>query len=392
MHWEVALLGALAPSDFTPDGTMGPLLSRVLLYGLFLLGPLVLIALALLRSLPHRRRATAAEAAYREEAPLQPGLTTLFGTVEELPPGAEHAVRVEIVQDGIDVSESSGAWSHRWVEKDRLVEVHPFYLRHASGRRVLVEPHREVLLVDEMDGVIRVNLCERVRVAELVPGEEVFAHGELQETPDPAGEAPGGAYREAPRGLALRPPRDGRMLLSTEPLGERFMRQARLHTGFALAMGVALVLFHLVLAPYHLRAVGGSTVVGEVVKMHHHRTREGDMHFEVGVSLPGGALVEDHVARGLYLALEEGAAVPVRRSPVLPSYLSQVGPRATAHVAYGIVAGVLWLVLLLTYIYHARSGARWFEGLLVESGPGRLEETLEGGEAGPSTTSAASSR
>jgi len=144
---------------------------------------LTLLGVAVVLHLRYRRRAAKAEAAFDPDAPLDPGEAIVLGTVEHAR-GEETAVRVEITQDGTE-SESSGSWSHSWSERERRLQVRPFYLRHGSGRRIRVEPPGRVLLVDDMDGCIRVNLAERIRVAELTPGEKVFAHGVLTATPDP---------------------------------------------------------------------------------------------------------------------------------------------------------------------------------------------------------------
>src|SRR6185369_6868987 len=116
--------------------------------------------------------------------------------------GAARAVRVEVEQAGTE-SESSGVWSHEWTEVSRRVFVEPFYVVDAAGRRTRVEPRDDVLLVDSMNGKILVNLTRRIRTAELTPGEEVWASGELTAALDPEGATSG--YRDA-AGLVLRAP------------------------------------------------------------------------------------------------------------------------------------------------------------------------------------------
>lgn len=108
-----------------------------------LLSPIVLgsyallLVVAIVLCLRYRRRAARAEAAFDPTAPLEPGEALLLGTVEHAH-GEETAVRVEVTQEGSE-SESSGAWSHTWTERERLVRGRPFYLRHASDRRIRVE-------------------------------------------------------------------------------------------------------------------------------------------------------------------------------------------------------------------------------------------------------------
>lgn len=376
----LALLVSPFVGDISPDDYMNPLASAVVVYGVFLALPLVLILITLLRHRHHRRQAARAEAAYRSDVLLAPGPATVFGKVEYARE-ADHAVRVEVEQKGTE-QESTGNWSHSWTEKDRRVKVHPFYLRHASGQRVRVEPHREALLVDTMDGVIRVNLTQRVRTAELTPDEKVFASGVLHEDLDPEAMA-GGGYRDAPRGLVLRPPRSGRMLLSTEPLGRRFNKRAELHHLFARVFLAAVLLYQLALLPYHLRVVAADTVHAPVVGLRHYTTKddEGDTvdHHEVKLALPGKVVFTDEVTRELYRSLAVGSRLPVRRSPIWPSYLSNVGSGAAAYGGAAAIGGLIWFLLLGGYLLMV-TRKRWYEGKLSEGGPGRLQESLESGK------------
>jgi len=371
----------LAPVEVSPDDYLGFLGSLVVVYGLLLAVPLLLIAVALVGHRRYQRRAAEAEAAYRPDALLSPGTATLFGTVEHAE-DAEHAVRVEVDQEGSE-SESSGSWSHAWKEVDRRVKVHPFYIRHISGRRVRVEPQRDVFLVDAMDGVIRVNLTQRTRVAELTPGEEVYAHGLLEEDLDPEARAGRGMYRDSPRGLVLRSPRRGRMLLSSEPLGARFLKRAGLHRSAARVFVIVLALAHLALLPYHLRLIAGRTVKATVARLEHYTTKddEGDTvhHYKVHTTLPGGAPFTDDVPPAVFRSLAKGELVPVRRCPLVPSYLSNIGESAEVHFAALPIGIVLLGFLSVGYIGMA-TRKRWYEGQVTDTGSGKLHESLDSGK------------
>ena len=133
-----------------------------------------------------RERRLAARAAVQQrahEAPLAPGRTVVLGTVE-VAEGEALAARVEIDQGGSE-RDNSGTYTFKWTEIGRRVEMRPFYLLHASGARVRVEPRGRAMLVDAMDGMIVVTETARTRYAELSPGEEVYAVGRLQRGEDP---------------------------------------------------------------------------------------------------------------------------------------------------------------------------------------------------------------
>lgn len=373
------MLALLAPLDVSPAEYLGVVGSIVVVYGLLVALPLALIGLALARRKRYRRAAADAEAAYRPDALLAPGPTTLFGTVEHAE-GADHAVRVEVDQQGSE-HETSGAWAHAWNEVDRRVKVHPFYVRHVSGRRVRVEPQRDVYLVDAMDGVIRVNLTQRTRIAELTPGEKVFAHGLLEEDMDPEGQ-PTGGYRSGPRGLVLRSPRGGRMLLSTERLGARFRERAGTHRMMAWIFAGALVLAQLVLLPFNLRLLAGRTVEAKVVRLEHFTTKDDEggvhQHYRVHTGLPGGASFADEVPQAVFRALSKGDVVPVRRAPLYPSRLSNIGARAEVHWAAVVPAILLGALILIYWIAVTRK--RWYEGTVKDTGAGQLHESLGSGK------------
>ena len=208
--------------QFVSEGHLGVGLSSFCVDVLGTCGLLAVAAYALSRWLRERRAAARADASFNPDVGLVPGRAIVLGTVER-EQGANVAVRVELEMEGTE-HESSGSWSFKWTEKDRRVRVHPFYLRHASGARIRVEPDDNVMLVDAMDGVVKVNLTKRLRVAELMPDEKVFAIGELKYAQDPEAQTRG--YRGRAEGYLLVPPRRGRMLLASEPLGARFARRA----------------------------------------------------------------------------------------------------------------------------------------------------------------------
>ncbi|WP_438037645.1 hypothetical protein [Sorangium sp. So ce128] len=351
-------------------------LSSLLVDGVATACLLVLAALALRLSRRQRRAAARAEASFMPGAALAPGEAVVVGTVER-EQGADVAVRVEVEQEGSE-SETSGVWTHQWVETGRKLRVHPFYLRHASGARIRVEPGEHVQLVDALDGMIRVDLTRRVRVAELIPGERVFAIGELRRAPDPEAQAQG--YREQAQGYLLVPPRGGRMLLSSEPLGERFARRAAFHQRWAITAAVASLVFNMAFAAFHARRWLGETVDVRVTQLQ--ENEDGDhTRFEVTMRGEGGAAFSDEVSHGAFARLREGETVKARYVPSWSS-ASAIGPDVTAHsVAYAALP--LLGVIALAYLARAQVTRPWYEKKLIEQGSGKLAESLSSPQQAP---------
>jgi hypothetical protein len=351
-------------------GDLGVELSSFFVDIVATVGLLVVAAVALRLSLRQRRAAAQADASFQPDAALVPGEAVVLGTVER-EQGASVAVRVEIEQEGSE-SENSGIWSYRWTETNRKIHVHPFYLRHGSGGRIRVEPGEDVMLVDEMDGVIKVDLTRRIRVAELLPGAKVFAVGELRRAPDP--EAPTAGYRQRSEGTLLVPPRGRRMLLSSEPLGKRFARRAAFHLRWAVLAAVAALGFNALFASFHARRWLGETVEVRVTLVQHYESSDDDDHFEVTMLGPDHLIFSDEVSRRDFSRLHAGDKLQARYVPLWRS-ATAIGPDATASSGAYLAVPLLG-VLALVYGLRARSTRPWYERKkLVEKGDGRLADS-----------------
>ncbi len=355
-------------------GHTGPWLGHLVVDGVGVVGFGALIAVALVRAVTERRRARQAEAAFDPLAPLAPGEAVVAGKVEHAP-GHDVAFRGEVAQTGTE-SESSGTWSHVWREAGRQVTVAPFYLVRAAGDRVRVEPEPTALLVDQLDGIVRIDPAHRRRVAELTPGEHVFAFGELREIAEPVAPAPGGRSRTR-RGFALGPPRQGPMLLSSEALGARFLARSATHRGLAWAAVVAAALFHLSVLPFHARRLLGHDEKGVVLekRIDEYRDGEGDLVQKLVVRLRvAGAEIEEKVSRRDYPGISPGQALPVRHVPLLPA-ASVLGPAGTIHGA-SAAATLFYLLLLGAYRAVPRMRRPWYESPVIDHGTGRLRESM----------------
>lgn len=352
-------------------GYLSPETSSFLIDVVATAGLLVVAAVGLWLALRERRAAARASATFDPGAALLPGEAVVMGTVER-EEGASVAVRVELEQEGTE-SESSGVWTHRWTETNRKVHIHPFYIRHASGSRIRVEPDEDVMLVDAMDGMIWVDLTKRVRVAELLPGEKVYVSGELRRAPDPEGASRG--YRARSEGYLLVPPRGRRMLISSEPLGERFERRARFHLRWAAYAVAALMAFNALFAPFHARRWAGTTVDVEVTRLHQYKDSDDDDRFDVTVRSEDGYVFSNGVSRVDFARLREGNVIKARYVPAW-RFASVIGPVATAtEFAYGAV--VLLAGFIFVYVRRTRLTRPWYDDKLIEQGKGRLADSRE---------------
>jgi hypothetical protein len=131
------------------------------------------------------------------------------------------------------------------------MEVAPFDLVTRSGARVRVEPVLgKIDYCDALDGWNE-TADGRSTTATLERGEEIHVAGRLEG----ATESTGGPYRSG-GGFVLRPPARGKMLVSSEPLGARNRRQARIHFVALGAAVLQLLIGVVVFAPPILQSQG----------------------------------------------------------------------------------------------------------------------------------------
>lgn len=333
--------------------------AAVFAYGVHLAAPAAYGLLTFVELLVFARRARRADARWMEDAPLRPGEAVLRGAVE-LAPGHDAALRVEIDQVGTE-SKGKNGWSQTWRETARRVHAHPFFLHDRRGPRVRVEPDQRAMLIDGLDRVERADVARRTKIAELSPGEEIYALGELVLAPET-----GGAYRGGGDALVLRPPRRGRMLVSSEPLGERYRSAPP-----ARATGSSRSASTCSSSPWRTsgttRARWGRAEIG-VVEESVARTGK-NARCAVTVRRPNGETFEDTLAHRECRRLPRGTRVPVVAIPGSP-WFAHVGQVTGIHAASGILGTIALLFLVLLHRLPSRP---WYERPLVETSSGRLE-------------------
>ncbi len=353
-----------------PEDHLGPVGSAVVGYGLCVVLPLVFFILLVVAWLRERHRAGRAQASFSGTAQLAAGETVLLGKVEYAV-GADSAVRVEVTQDGTEHKTEHG-WKHSWTEESREVQAQPFYLRFGKDQRVRVEPPEATMLIDDMDEIVEINQYARKRAAALTTGEEIYAHGELILAADPETQ---GGYRAGGQSWVLRGTSKGKMLLSTEPLGARFARQARLFRIGAIIAFIALVIAQALTIDYHMLLWRGETVTGEIVSQRHYTTKgsKGAVydHWEVKAKLGDGHELKDEVDHRVYQRMKPGTTIAVRRVPGSTVWL-RVGPTASLPTFALVLAIIGAVVLSIGLLLIILTNKPWYDKKVIDSGSGAL--------------------
>ena len=330
--------------------------------------PLAVGMYGLLQALWLRFEANQQAALSAKDAEFKAGAAVLCGRVS-LAEGERIAVRVEVTQRGFQWR-TKEAVKHQWEEIDRLTTARPFYVEDTRGHRVRVEPPGDVLVIDRMDHTQPGPEKTRLRTAELSPGEPIYAVGRLVDDADP--ESPSG------RSLVLRAD-DGEMLLSSEPLADRFDRPAIVNAGFAMVMLVFLLMASAISVPVYGRHFFGQDEIAsvqskriQVSRSSGRRSGGSSTDYYVKIGMLGGKSAEYEVTRGWYDSLSSGQILAMRSVTGFPGS-AELGNDGATH----------WIVLLLIvgapvgiatmYVLGLRRTRPWWEAKLVDIGSGSLD-------------------
>ena len=375
------------PGNMSPTATL-------LVIALVLMTLGVALAWALYWWRVQKQRAAHALASITSGPPPERGAVVLHGTVETESP-ERPAITVTLWENG-EEQEVKNGWTHTWTEYKRETKAEPFYLSltGSPGTLVRVEPDDDVFLVDKLEPLQHGN--PRSRRAALTDGERAFVSGTIgrgfhartdaQRAADAergvAQGTSGDPYRGGPtEGLLLRTGRDS-MLVSTESLDQRYVRQAKAHRLFAVLFAAALTLAATVdFGPAVVTEIFGAPVAAEIMSVRHWTTsgKGGPSHHYAAVArytVASGRTVvlSTDIRQEIYDAYN---ARSVTRLPFVVAFdsstFSCLGTRVTTDFARGIVSVFITLVLLLLY-RSALNGAReWYDQRrVVTTAPGRL--------------------
>jgi hypothetical protein len=381
----------LDTSDYATSGTASPASAAitVALIGVAGFVSLLVLAIVLWRQAAARARAATVAETEAEKRKLSPGYAIVHGQVET--GDALPAVSVRIRQGGRDYRVKNG-WRHVWTEIDRQIDARPFVLRLVSGERVKVVPGNDVLLVDFLDvGTIEPIASgdgqragpevyvTRLRTASLSPNDFAYATGRLVPPVSAA------AYRGGEEVYSLHPlPRD-KMLISAEPLEERYARRADFHLRWTLACAAALLFANGVLfGTYWTELVSGRLVDAHAVQVRTWTTsgKHGpNFHYSVnafgtldGRDLPLTTNTNFAFYQSAKSDLARGRAVPVPFI-VVPSspQIYAVGTRPTLGLLTCVFAWFLFSGLASGYYLRARHTRPWYDrDKVVDAGSGPI--------------------
>jgi hypothetical protein len=381
------------PLLIQPYDALSPFATAAVVFGLGVLGLGGLLVVAVVRWRAFRLRAMAAEMVASAGTSLRPGLTILNGVVEvgedptepdgELEGGLDGAEEPEpgtqvIEHQAIAIAMTirerrdqrrGGAGYTFWVEEERSVAVRPFYLVLPQGTRVRVEPDEHVLVVDALEtkeaGLVE---GERERWALLENGDRVSVSGVL------SGSEPqvrGAGYRASGEAEAMRlvpPPRGERMLVSSEPPPERYVRRATLHRAWAWRFVVALTVFHcVVFGAFHRSLLFGTATDAVILETGERAVTGARYRGTGGMTHEINAVTVRHPETGREVTLEtsvdlhgeNGRRVMVRYVP--GTTLISLGEYPTERFLACVLAGAAVLLLGIVYVVHARRSLLWYE-------------------------------
>jgi hypothetical protein len=330
----------------------------------------------------HRRRARAEEA-LSPGAPLADGPAVVFGVVEG-EPGAAPPVVVRIHQRGTEV-QNKGAWSHKWRETGRDVEVHGFTIVRADGARVRVEPDERVVIHENLVRFELTAYASRERIAEIVPGAQIHVTGELAGA---GAAARAGAYRASGAVPVLRPPRTGPMVIADEPVGDTDRHRMRFHALAAAVLAASFVTTVALAMPYSALILDGTHVLATPTEVGtwktYYKPKNGAgrwiTHYALRAeaTLPSGAPVtlEDECGYSVYDCAEYGrcADVPFVVSAHRPD-LQQIGDGPTIPAVAIALIVMLGICVGGGYPLAALATRPWYMRRKVnDGGKGRLTE------------------
>ena len=337
-----------------------PIPSFVLVYVVLPLTAGLSFARNVARAREQRRLAEhTARAAQDEVTTLDAGDTILHGEVAYAR-DRERALETTIEQEGHE-TENSGTYTVWWEETRRTVEVEPFYVVHASGTRVRVEPGAGVKLATILSTATRVDTTHRRRVARLRERDTVWVTGVLGKEHDPEA----GGYREN-SSWVMRPSRSEPMLVSTIAPEKRFAQNAAHARTFAWVFGILFALAMIAHIRYHALVFAGQPTVATLTDM-----REDSNDYCLVDATVGGRRETWNVELPFGCNREH---MPATTEAFATSVTAIPGRAPETHIALAIVPLIAWFLLWIV-ARVMRPGRDWFDGERVkDSESGRLEE------------------
>lgn len=289
------------------------------------------------------------------------GSRELDRIVGTLAPGP--ALEVQIWEERVKVRDEGTRV--QWLEQSRRVSHEPFYVIDDRGVSVRVEPSASLQLMAPLEVVSAPSLTRRERIARIAAGNRVEVHGHLIDGYDPSGDN----YPRQSVVRVLRPPANGRVVVSLGSTVDTLRPLARFHLRWAAALLLCwMALMVATLGPFVvLRAVGREVMA--TVKYCEQTEDEGvhggtfyryHLFAAIDQSECPGKPVDDDTNEETYRRAhgEHGLKVPFIVAANCRIY--QLGPRAS--VSWGLL---VWLIIGslpigMLYMHYAQKKKPWY--------------------------------
>jgi len=350
---------------FTSRESLPVSVSAVTVVGVGVVGfsILVLVAILAMRQATMRAREARAAEDRSRKGGLRPGFRVVHGRVET--DDGEPAVRV-LIRQWSRIEGFGERQQTVWREVGRDVVVRPFRIALADGQIVKVEPGAEVQLVSDLAPEKQLATDARTRVAELKAGSSAFACGRV------VGAAAVHAYRGDEHAHRLLPWDAEPMLISTEPLEERYVRRARLHRYWALGLAATLLAINVGLfGSYWVQLLFGHVVIAPTVATQRWSSRSRPDGVRAVAKVDGrdltlSAKTSSDYAHGVDELIKQGKPVTtpfvVATFPVLTF---SVGTRPTLDLRPFFWAWIGFAFFAFSYGTHTRRSRPWYERKVV---------------------------
>jgi len=374
----------LALGRFAPEQALSP--SATALFADVVLGgwPLLTVLLAALFAFLAWSRAKKLGAEVWPRRGLRSGPMLLPGTAQPLAVDPYEEVGLDPNRPfvEVDIDQVSKAFRAkqgtqlRWSEYARSTKDRPFALVTESGDRVRVEPSGKVQLIDRLERAERIDATHRRKRAQIVPGEPVWVRGFLSDAQKPSDTSPyrGGAKVER---WVLRPPVDGPMLVSSQPVEAEGLSDARFHLVCAGLFLSCLLLFQgLGFRDYRALRSGGVPTQAEITgtrrwTTHSKNATRQHYAFELKYETSVGWLeTEQETNYGAYISVHKGEKVPLVYDADRPS-VAQIGVPAdmAANMFVAIIGTIAMVFLSLLYPLISKGRRPWWRKRLIEIEP-----------------------
>jgi hypothetical protein len=350
-----------------------PVYSVLLVFGILLGIPLVIGIHSLTMFVRLRSKAKNWEAHPFPE-PVTDKNVILRGIVQARPEEPT-VVSVKIEEVGKELGRTKQRKYIKWTEESRVVKAIPFSIKiHDSLLTVaLSETGSNIQIVDELEKEPSTNPLRRSSVCGLKNNDQVYVYGRLCAPSTARDNLPKTNDRQAvAKTWELKAPVDGKLLLSTKPLTNRYHLAARFYLPFIKYSCAGLLLFTVLQVTYFVRLFCAKTESMTIVSkdIARHRDAKGHVSYDHIVFLKNPRISKVNLKRevpsDLHSSLQTGSDIPVLYVEGWPA-ITQIGESAGASKNVTILEIVLLILGIIIRVANRFSNVVWYEQDSLES-------------------------